>query len=314
MDIISRNFNGVAIGQRQSNGFINATAMCAAHGKKVDSWLRTQETFNLFDALAAQANTDFNYSNLSDLDKATLSASKYSRFFPELITVKRGSPSNGGGTWLHPDLAIQLAQWCNPCFAIMVSRWVRECLAEQVKPIAEEPKLLPSDPAVQLKANPISPDRSPAQIILAMAQQLVDQEQQLQAIAASQQHLTDRVTSIEVVQIEAKQDLLALPAPKNPVPVETTDAKVFRVVVNYAASTGIPHGDVWRSLYQQFRYRYRCIVTPQGCESKLQAFVRMGLADDLYDLAIELFAEPNKACINASPEQVSAQHGIAQTS
>ena len=33
-----------------------------------------------------------------------------------------------GGSWIHPDLAIQLAQWCSPSFAIQVSRWTRELL------------------------------------------------------------------------------------------------------------------------------------------------------------------------------------------
>jgi hypothetical protein len=30
------------------------------------------------------------------------------------------------GSWIHPDLAVQLAQWISPSFAIQVSRWVRE--------------------------------------------------------------------------------------------------------------------------------------------------------------------------------------------
>ena len=30
------------------------------------------------------------------------------------------------GSWIHPDLAVNLAQWISPTFAIQVSRWVRE--------------------------------------------------------------------------------------------------------------------------------------------------------------------------------------------
>ena len=33
------------------------------------------------------------------------------------------------GTWVHPDVAILLAQWCSPKFAVRVSQWVRERLA-----------------------------------------------------------------------------------------------------------------------------------------------------------------------------------------
>ena len=28
-------------------------------------------------------------------------------------------------TWIHPDLAIQLAQWISPSFALQVSHWIR---------------------------------------------------------------------------------------------------------------------------------------------------------------------------------------------
>jgi hypothetical protein len=55
-----------------------------------------------------------------------------------LVLTKRGSPSTGGGTWIHPDLAIQLAQWCSPSFAIQVSRWVKDWLLEVYNPTQVE--------------------------------------------------------------------------------------------------------------------------------------------------------------------------------
>jgi uncharacterized small protein (DUF1192 family) len=33
---------------------------------------------------------------------------------------------NKGGTWAHPNIAIQFAQWCSASFALQVSRWVCE--------------------------------------------------------------------------------------------------------------------------------------------------------------------------------------------
>ena len=64
-----------------------------------------------------------------------LSAAFYDKSFPQLITVKKGSPSNGGGTWLHPDLALYLAQWCNKRFMIQVSRWVKEWMLTGQSPL-----------------------------------------------------------------------------------------------------------------------------------------------------------------------------------
>ena len=31
-----------------------------------------------------------------------------------------------GGSWIHPDLSVQVAQWFSPIFALQVSKWVRE--------------------------------------------------------------------------------------------------------------------------------------------------------------------------------------------
>lgn len=91
--------------------------------------------------MSVDLDPNFNYSNLSNLDAARLSAKKYSLIFPFLIVSKGGSPDNGGGTWLHPDLAIQLAQWCNSLFAIQVSRWVREWFIIGKNPVWAEPDI-----------------------------------------------------------------------------------------------------------------------------------------------------------------------------
>lgn len=133
---VARDINGTVIEQRQTDGFINGTAMCVAYGKKIDAWLRTQDTLELFQALADV--TEFNYSDLSNLDAARLSASKYAKIFPGLILSKGGSPEFGGGSWLHPDLAIQLAQWCSKPFALQVSSWVREWMTSASNPVQLE--------------------------------------------------------------------------------------------------------------------------------------------------------------------------------
>lgn len=45
----------------------------------------------------------------------------------QLIDCKKGNSSNfEQGSWIHPDLAVNLAQWISPLFGLRVSRWVRE--------------------------------------------------------------------------------------------------------------------------------------------------------------------------------------------
>lgn len=136
-DLLSfqRSVNGVSVEQRIDDGFINGTAMAVAHGKKIDSWFRTQDTLDLFSDLSVELGLGVKCSDLSNLDVQSLSAKKYAQIFPDLIKTKRGSPKTGGGSWLHPDLAIQEAQWCNKRFAIQVSRWVREWLTTGQNPV-----------------------------------------------------------------------------------------------------------------------------------------------------------------------------------
>jgi hypothetical protein len=43
------------------------------------------------------------------------------------VDIKKGNSSDfEQGSWVHPDLAIQLAQWISSKFALQVSKWVRK--------------------------------------------------------------------------------------------------------------------------------------------------------------------------------------------
>ncbi|RAO74956.1 KilA-N domain-containing protein [Dyella jiangningensis] len=99
--------NGLIIAQRQSDGYINATAMCQAVGKQFNDYTRLASTREYVDALS---------------DETGIPVS-------ELIQTFKGGDTSRQGSWVHPDLAIHLAQWLSPKFAVMVSKWVREWLA-----------------------------------------------------------------------------------------------------------------------------------------------------------------------------------------
>ena len=96
--------NNVSITSRPIDHYVNATQLCQAGGKKFNDWIRLDTTKELISALESDAG---------------IPAS-------QLIETKKGQSSHfNQGSWIHPDLSIQLAQWISPKFAIQVSKWVR---------------------------------------------------------------------------------------------------------------------------------------------------------------------------------------------
>ena len=126
---MNRPVNGISVEQRLTDGFINGTAMCAAHNKNISDWLRTDDTFETVAVLADDLGVVPISAKKPNSDKTRVSAC-----YPTLVVVKPGAPEAGGGTWLHPHLAIQLAMWCNKHFAIQVSKWINEWITSAHNP------------------------------------------------------------------------------------------------------------------------------------------------------------------------------------
>jgi hypothetical protein len=84
---------------RKSDSFVNATLMCKAGEKKFASWYRLDSTKDLIKELENELKAD---------------------------VQNGGNNKNAQGSWIHPDLAVQLAQWISPVFSLKVSKWIRE--------------------------------------------------------------------------------------------------------------------------------------------------------------------------------------------
>ena len=97
--------NNQVIQFRETDNYINATQLCKAGGKNFGLWYSLDGTKELISTLASDIGIPISL----------------------LIDSKKGNSTNYiQGTWIHPDLAIQLAQWINPQFALQVSSWIRE--------------------------------------------------------------------------------------------------------------------------------------------------------------------------------------------
>ena len=99
---LTRVFNGHTIHQRPSTGYIHATAMCNVKaGTKINNWYRNKETQAFLEALSLQTR---------------ISVCK-------LVEISHARSDRGGGTWIHPEVAIHLAMWLDAHFAVQVIQW-----------------------------------------------------------------------------------------------------------------------------------------------------------------------------------------------
>jgi hypothetical protein len=114
--------NGITVLARE-DGFINATAMCKAGGKQFKHWNcleSTKELIKVLEKVKMRIPTDLDVTNDRLVGEPTnLNRKQF------IVTIVTG-PNNKRGSWIHPDLAVQLGQWISPEFAIQVSGWVRE--------------------------------------------------------------------------------------------------------------------------------------------------------------------------------------------
>ena len=97
------NLNGITVLSRE-DGFINATALCKAGGKQFNDWYRLEKTKLFLNALSSSTGCPVDI----------------------LIHIITNMKNELRGTWVHPRLAVNIAQWISPIFDVQVSGWVYE--------------------------------------------------------------------------------------------------------------------------------------------------------------------------------------------
>ncbi len=122
-NLIKADFHGTQV-LFQNNAYLNATAIASRFGKKAKDYLKSARTKEYINALINHINSK-------------------GRKIPfeenQLVTIKKGSPINGGGTWLHPKLAIDFARWLSAEFAVWCDGQIESILYKNGTP--EAPKL-----------------------------------------------------------------------------------------------------------------------------------------------------------------------------
>lgn len=110
-NIITADFNGISV-TFKNNAYLNASEIAAYFGKAPKDYLKTEQTQAYIAALAQ---------SLANRTKIPFKEN-------QLVTVKKGAPSTGGGTWLHPKLAVHFARWLSPEFAVWCDAQIERIL------------------------------------------------------------------------------------------------------------------------------------------------------------------------------------------
>jgi hypothetical protein len=100
--LIPHKLNDAVVEQRSADGYVNATAFCRASGKLWGHYAANSATQAFVRALEADIGIPIS----------------------ELVQSVKGGEPQLQGTWVHPQIAVNLAQWVSPEFAVKVSKWV----------------------------------------------------------------------------------------------------------------------------------------------------------------------------------------------
>lgn len=137
--------NGLSVPQRRIDGYVNATKLCKAAGKRLHHWYRLESTKEYLEALSIDTGIPIATETIpqletlmSEMSEARIRASDKHG----LIQIRKGGKPGEQGTWVHPDVAVDLAQWLSPQFRIMVNRWIREWMSGQSQPPEPQPQRL----------------------------------------------------------------------------------------------------------------------------------------------------------------------------
>lgn len=200
-DLIRREIDGRVIPQRRSDGYWNATAMCKAAGRLMGHYSENAATKQFMDELSSDIGIPIS----------------------DLVLSNKGGMPDVKGTWVHPRVAIHLAQWCSPRFAVKVTEWVHELMT--TGSVSLKPAIDFSDP-------------------VAVARLYIESEEGRRAAVQQVLQLEDRVEAVAEEAKDAHRDrALAVDYLRSPIDCVTC-SKFFmqtRSVLGYTKATGFPY-------------------------------------------------------------------------
>ena len=127
LEVESRSWQGTPIQRRQSDGWVNATAMAKANGKHLPHYMSNARTEAYIAALAPVVGIPTT----------------------GLVQSQQGGTPSMQGTWIHPRLAVDLARWISPAFAVWMDGWFLETITGRT---TAAPTVTPAAPGITITA------------------------------------------------------------------------------------------------------------------------------------------------------------------
>ena len=127
---LSLSLNNVVINSRTEDHYINASQLCNAGNKIFDDWYSLETTKEIIKEFEKEIindtktvmpeNTSLINSNIN-LENINLEDLK----LIDIIDTKETNNSINKDVWIHPDLAICIANWISPYFTLQIGKWIR---------------------------------------------------------------------------------------------------------------------------------------------------------------------------------------------
>ena len=219
MNIIIHEANGLQIGQRHQDGYINLSKMAQANGKLIADYLRLDTTKDFLAKLSGYMGIP--------IDQL-------------LIKITKGA-NNQRGTWGHPRVSIHCGQWCSSEFAVLVSQWVFDWLTTYQSPIQSAQPSLESSVA---KAYMESTQALNRVIHTAIHQQSNSIRDAIEAI--NHQNTTPVVQSIQPITAQSTANILSV----------VDDLSNSRSRRQKGSGSGYIYWRVYKGKYKQAFYHY----------------------------------------------------------
>lgn len=182
------NYNDNAVTFRTIDGslMVNATQMAKPFGKRAVDWLCLPSTKAFIMALIDMRAQNLNVRK-SHIEKRRALNIRELRTNNFVKTTRGGR--NGGGTYLHEDIAIEFARWLSPAFAVWCNDRIKELFRQSItQPIPQE------QPRVNSLDDALMTLRESAELVTALKAERAERER-LEAVLSSVKRLIDGLPS-----------------------------------------------------------------------------------------------------------------------